>query len=287
MRSVGTISIVLIAFQATFSLECQEPESIPFDSAFARILYGMQDSSVSVRRNSAKELKTHADRLGRDSRLYDSLVSYALENLSTYYQLKFSEGFDWFNSFQAPEMPAVCRRYQKEKNIELKRVLLLALEGKRLAISEAILEDAFNDPDSTIRVESIRIYGKNKFDGGFKKLESMLDSGGLLKKVGAVRGLSYYKDAAAVSLILQEVLLKENQLLPHDFTLVPMNMVSLSAEYIIDTTTPRRGKSLHDEAYCSIEDIIGTPTEKKVGKVNDWLGTKPSRERPKAQKKRP
>ena len=260
----------------SFASMCPEPKQLEVTPEIKGLLQSIHDSSVFVRRKSAVELKKAADKYHQDVDLYDTLVSYALENLFLYYDSKYSEGMDWLDKLGEAEMPAVCRRFETDKNEESRRALLLSLERKRFPLSSSILMAGFHDTDSTIVVESIRIYGQNGFKDSFLTMKKLLDSSDILTKVGAIRGLVNIGDTLAIRLLLEKVLKKKDQKIPHDFSLIPANMMSVSANYVVDPSSPYPGVSLHDEAFCSIEKITEQSTGRKISTVQKWLLSKKS-----------
>jgi hypothetical protein len=263
--------LLAIAVLDSFASMCPESKKAEVTPEIKGLIRSIHDSSDFVRRKSAVELKKAADKYHQDVDLYDTLVSYALANLFLFYDSKYSEGMDWLDKLGEAEMPAVCRRFETDKNVEARRALLLSLDRKRFPLSSSILKAGFHDTDSTIVVESIRIYGQNGFKDSFSTMKRLLDSSDILTKVGAIRGLANAEDTSAVRLLLEKVLKRKDRKIPHDFSLVPVNMMSVSANYVVDPSSPYPGVSLHDEAFCSIEKITEQSTGRKVSKVQNWL----------------
>lgn len=281
MLKVIPVLVFLACFQAGFALECGEDPQPISSPEIHRLVASMKDSSVSVREKSARKLSATARGYRKDSNLYDTLVSYALENLLTYSHLKFDVGLGWLIGFGDREIPAICRRYKREKDYSLRRALITSLEGKKNHVARSVLKAALEDEDSSIVVEAIRVYGRAKFDDSYSFLLESINSDNLLYKVGGVRGLAYFKSPKVVRLLLDSVVGKNNVEINRHFSLEYSWPVNSSAEYIVDTLSPKRGTTLHEEAFCTIEAITGEKSKRDTSRIATWV------RKNEAQRKRP
>lgn len=272
------IAVCCIAFSVSgFSQSCREVPKCFFNDAFVAPLRALNDTSVEVKEKAARQIKVLAGQSEANSCLFDTLIEYALQNLLVNPPPHWkSLGEKWLSEFRGYDMPAICRRFKNEKDRFFRRALVASLAGKKDPVSREILKLAFDDPDSSIVVESIRIYGESLYDDSYYLLTAMLTSESVLKRVGAIRGLKYFQKRDAARKIFEKILRSRDVFLGCDFELEPGPKMNPMAVYVVDTLSDPRFNSLHKEASRTIAEIAGKEVGTDTAKLKGWLGPKPN-----------
>jgi hypothetical protein len=274
LMRIGLLSLCL-SMTAGNALDCGRPPALKMTETITAFTAQLGDSSIEKREKAARRIHSIASSGKGDSWLYDTLISYALDNLNTYHPLKTNIGEAWLARFGARELPAICRRYRSEPAFASRRALLLAFEGKKMPVAKGLLEAAFLDPDSSIVSESFRLYGSAGISGASNLLGDSLGSPRGHVRLGAIRGLKHFKNPRTVGLLLDRVLHSEDVQFNHDFTLAYGPPVNQSVDYLQLESTEEGRTSLHSEAYKVIEKVMGPEAARDPPSIREWLRRNP------------
>lgn len=274
LMNICLLSLCL-SMTAANALDCGQPPALRMTETITALTRRLGDSSIARREKAAQRIRIIASAGKGDSWLYDTLVSYALDNLNTYHPLKTNIGEAWLARFGAREFPAICRRYRSERAFADRRALLLALERKKMPVAKELLEAAFLDPDSSIVSESFRLYGSAGISGASILLGDSLGSSRGHVRLGAIRGLKHFKNPRTVGLLLDRILYSEDVRFNHDFTLAYGPPVNQSADYLQFGSAEEGQISLHSEAFKVIEMVTGSKAAKDSSSIREWLERNP------------